>query len=98
MPTRDRVKLREYERRYEDSHRDKIREKARKHQQLRWKADPELAKKKQREYRAGVRERALIAYGGTCICCGETNLHFLSFDHINGGGGKERRALGMVGS
>ena len=31
------------------------------------------------------------AYGGAfCACCGEARLAFLSIDHINGGGGKER--------
>jgi hypothetical protein len=29
-------------------------------------------------------------YGGKCECCGETNFEFLTLDHINGGGNKER--------
>ena len=30
-------------------------------------------------------------YGGKCDCCGETNVEFLCFDHINGGGNKHRK-------
>jgi len=36
-------------------------------------------------------------YGGNppkCACCGETELVFLSIDHINGGGSKHRRKVG----
>jgi len=30
------------------------------------------------------------AYGGKCYCCGEAEITFLTLDHINGGGHKER--------
>ncbi len=30
----------------------------------------------------------------TCSCCGERGLHFLTMDHINGGGNKHRREIG----
>lgn len=30
-----------------------------------------------------------------CICCGENIIGFLTIDHINGGGNKHRRDLGM---
>jgi len=34
-------------------------------------------------------------YGGPiCACCGETNLFFLTFDHINGGGRKHILEIG----
>ena len=29
--------------------------------------------------------------GGTCACCGETRAEFLSVDHKNGGGQKQRK-------
>lgn len=32
----------------------------------------------------------LIFYGNRCECCGESNISFLTLDHINGGGSKER--------
>ena len=96
MKTRE--QLREYERTYEKSHPEKVKEKARNYQRRKWKERPEEAKQYQREYRAKVREKVLIAYGGKCLCCGETDLHFLTFDHKNGGGTKERRLTGMTGS
>ena len=41
------------------------------------------------------REDALICYSGNppkCQCCGESHNEFLAIDHINGGGGKFRKA------
>ena len=35
-------------------------------------------------------------YGGVCKCCGESNVVFLSIDHINGDGAKERNETQMV--
>jgi hypothetical protein len=64
------------------------------------------AKKHQCEIQSRFRERhieklklkewqwrldTLNAYGGKCDCCGEERPEFLALDHINGGGGKERR-------
>ena len=34
------------------------------------------------------------AYGGKCVCCGETRKEFLSIDHKNGNGNKHRREIG----
>ena len=34
------------------------------------------------------------AYGGKCICCGETMFEFLSIDHKRNDGAKERKRLG----
>lgn len=33
-------------------------------------------------------------YGGSCQCCGEAILEFLTIDHIGGGGNKQRREVG----
>lgn len=43
------------------------------------------------------RAEALAAYGNKCACCGETEPAFLSFDHMNGGGEKERK-MGIYGT
>ena len=41
--------------------------------------------------RIAARERLFSKLGGQrCACCGETIYEFLSFDHIHGGGSKER--------
>lgn len=44
------------------------------------------------------RKACLEFYGGTppkCACCGETIYEFLAIDHINGGGNKHRREIGV---
>jgi len=35
-------------------------------------------------------------YGGSCACCGESNIVFLTIDHVNNDGAKRRR-LGEPG-
>jgi hypothetical protein len=47
--------------------------------------------------RASVWKRKLKmieAYGGKCVCCGETQPKFLTIDHIHGGGAKHVRSVG----
>lgn len=50
----------------------------------------------------GERYETLLHYSNgdrpSCRCCGETRIEFLAIDHINGGGGKERKRLGRGGS
>lgn len=50
----------------------------------------ERAKWNNRARRADGRAAALNAYGGECVCCGESIQVFLQFDHINGGGNQHR--------
>jgi hypothetical protein len=38
---------------------------------------------------------ALDAYGGTCICCGDTRKQYLELDHINNDGAADRKLLGF---
>ena len=43
------------------------------------------------------RMEVLIHYGGNppkCACCGESNVWFLTIDHINGGGTKHTKIVG----
>lgn len=44
-----------------------------------------------------VRRQVLDAYGGKCNCCGEGTPEFLGVDHVFGGGGAQRKALGLTG-
>ena len=49
-------------------------------------------------YRLRAREKkrvVMIHYGGKCVCCGEARIEFLSVDHVNGGGEKQKRELGI---
>lgn len=51
-----------------------------------------------RDYQRRARLKAITHYGGKCICCGETEIKFLSIDHIDGGGGKHRKIIGTNSS
>ncbi|KKL61610.1 hypothetical protein LCGC14_2193580 [marine sediment metagenome] len=44
-----------------------------------------------RKYYRKLRQDVLTAYGRICVCCGELHEEFLTMDHINGGGRKERK-------
>jgi hypothetical protein len=50
---------------------------------------------REKERRHLQRVAVLSHYSGgeiKCACCGETNLEFLTIDHINGGGSKFRKS------
>lgn len=42
-----------------------------------------------------LKGEVMRAYGGKCACCSESALEFLTIDHVNGGGGKHRKKLGV---
>lgn len=55
-----------------------------------------------RAHNEQVRQATFAAYGGKCACCGESETKFLTIDHINNDGSKERtsnktaRAAGVM--
>lgn len=50
-----------------------------------------------REHHREMRNEVIQRYGGACACCGETRIEFLVIDHVEGGGHKERQAIGTNG-
>lgn len=57
-------------------------------------ANREKANASSRESQRKARNKVIEAYGGKCTCCGEPRNHFLSLEHVNGGGRKHRQSLG----
>ena len=45
-------------------------------------------------YRLDVKRAAMGAYGSVCYCCGESELAFLTLDHLNDDGGGRHRERG----
>lgn len=43
-----------------------------------------------------VRGEIITSLGGRCACCAEAEAVFLQIDHVNGGGGAERRQRNSV--
>lgn len=58
----------------------------------------ERAKASVRLRTAAAKKQMLAAYGGKCACCGEVEPHFLTIDHINGGGTEHRKSIGGAGT
>jgi hypothetical protein len=54
-----------------------------------WKNRKERGKERDQEIREVVFE-----HYGPCTCCKESNIHFLSIDHINNDGAEHRRSIG----
>lgn len=52
-----------------------------------------MSPEKQRQYRRKIHKEVLEKYGGKCECCGEIHWEYLSIDHINQDGAKERKHL-----
>src|SRR5262245_66611093 len=71
----------------------KCRDGARRRMTIKRAADPEAHAAYHRRLRRRYRQEAFDAYGGYCWCCGEEDYEFLTIDHPNGGGRKERKEL-----
>lgn len=55
------------------------------------------AKEWNRRANRKLKVQTLAAYGGAvCVCCGETQMEFLTLDHVNGDGAAHRKRLGMA--
>ena len=59
--------------------------------QARYIARKEIIREQQREYNLAKKMRIIEAYGGKCVCCGESILEFLTIDHIHNDGAQERK-------
>jgi hypothetical protein len=93
-------RARKYSKEY--SQRPEVKERKSEYDKERWKklrgdvGVPERMKFMQNSRNQLNRLLVLAAYGGKCACCGEEHPSFLSMDHINGGGKKDRSKYGSV--
>ena len=55
----------------------------------------ERAAEYQRNSNHKMRSSIINHYGKRCVCCGETNIEFLSIDHIQGNGKVHRKKYGV---
>ena len=61
--------------------------------QRQWQRDNrDRVKIRNRDRNLVLKQEVMDAYGGTCTCCGVTELVFLSIDHMDGDGAARRRA------
>lgn len=65
-----------------------------------WRKNPEKRQRNRRKVIEKLRLEVLTHYGGSppeCVCCGETEIRFLTIDHIEGNGAKHRREIKISG-
>lgn len=53
----------------------------------------EKCDKRTKKYRREIKLQAITNYGGKCVCCGESNIAFLTFDHVDSNGGERRKRI-----
>ena len=47
--------------------------------------------KREKQFHKKLKREVFDHYGGTCACCGESHLIFLTIDHVNNDGADHRR-------
>ena len=60
---------------------------------VRGKARCEACSKVASDYIARLKIDVMNAYGGKCACCGESEMSFLTIDHVFGDGGVQRKVV-----
>lgn len=51
-----------------------------------------MARRSRKKWYRNLKNQLFELLGASCACCGEDSREFLGIDHINGGGGKHRKA------
>ena len=54
----------------------------------------ETHRETQKQWHQNRKLQVILAYGGKCACCGETEIEFLAVDHINNDGAAHRKKIG----
>lgn len=52
---------------------------------------------KRRRSRVKLKQIVISHYGGSCRCCGEAGIEFLTIDHVDGNGAEHRKEIGVRG-
>lgn len=60
--------------------------------------NPDKVKRWTRKWSQKVKREVLDYYGSICACCGVTDIEFLTLDHIQGGGRRDREQIRREGA
>ena len=85
---------------YREEHREELKQKSRAYHKAYYSRHKLKWGNKIREWRRNRKLTVLSHYSSSppeCACCGETEIDFLSLDHINNDGSKHRRETGTRG-
>lgn len=88
---KNRAKLRAYQREYEKEYRKTEKAKARDRRYRISEKGRKMMARSRKKRNLEYRRKCISAYGGKCLCCGESILEFLAIDHMNGNGNKHRK-------
>jgi hypothetical protein len=85
---------------YYQENREEILRKRRIENKRLWRTDKKFKEQEKERKKMYVIQRkieTITHYGGKCTCCGETQMEFLSIDHINGNGNEHRQKIKRYG-
>jgi hypothetical protein len=85
------ARYREYQKDYQKKLRIRDAVRHREKRQTRYYNDIDASRARGRDNARRVKVEVFARYGNQCACCGESNLVFLTIDHINGDGADHRR-------
>lgn len=91
MPYKDPDKRAAYTHEYRQRPHEKQKRAARSRQELQEK--PARIKKNIAVYNMRLKVEVFTAYGNRCVCCGESNIKFLTLDHVNNDGRLHRKTV-----
>ena len=84
-----------YSAQYYIKNKEKIKEKSQEYHKKYYKKFRERHLLNSKKLAQKLKKEIFQHYGLRCVCCGESNIQFLTIDHINNDGGKHRKELGL---
>lgn len=95
MPYKNLIKRKSYHKKYSKKWNILNKNKIRKHKKSYYLINKERLDKKTKETKLKNRQIVYNHYGNKCSCCGEDNIYFLTIDHVNNDGQKDRLKSGF---
>ena len=83
-------KVKKQVKKYQEKNKEVLKSK----RKIKYNKNPEIYKEREKVYRSKIKMLVYNHYGSFCKCCGENNVKFLSIDHVNNDGNKERKTKG----
>lgn len=84
-------KAKEYKKEWYIKNKERLRIKQKEYQKIYNVKNKKIRAEKAIEYRDKLKYKVLAHYGQKCNCCGEIMLKFLTIDHVNNDGNKDRQ-------
>lgn len=65
---------------------------------INWKSKKDKYREQHVRWQSALKAEVFGHYGGRCVCCGESDMRFLSLDHVRGDGRRHRDSISIAKS